>query len=77
MGEPRHVAIEEWKTPLNRMRHEHPIALGGEEIARQQRADFEILVLRQSAPLPKSRREIRQQVRDTVMASQVLLARPH
>ena len=37
------LRIKEWEAPLDRMRHEHPVPLRGDQVAREERDDLEVL----------------------------------
>ena len=56
-GQRRDAAIEERKSALDRVRHQHPVALRRQQVAGQQRADLEVLILRQRRPARELRRE--------------------
>ncbi len=51
------VVVKEWKASLDRVRHQHPVSLGGEQVASQERLGLEVLILCERRPAGKIRRQ--------------------
>ena len=66
------LPVEERESSFDRVRHQHPIALRREQIARQERVDFQVLILRQRAPRRELGREAGEQRVDGIRRSSTL-----
>ena len=64
-----HPMIEEREAALNPVCHRHPVALAGEDVARQEKTRFEELGLVERMPTAKVSREARRQVFGSIVTA--------
>jgi hypothetical protein len=67
-GELDDVRVEEREATLDGARHEHPVALRGQDVAGEQSPHLEVLVLRERRPARDLRREGRDEARGRVVS---------
>ncbi|MNC85152.1 hypothetical protein D3C83_07360 [compost metagenome] len=68
IGQRHNILVEKREAALDRMGHQHAVALRGQEIAAEQRVDLDVLILRQRTPVPELDRKAGQEFRDHIAA---------